>query len=462
MEDLSDDIASLKSLIKGLLEKVAQLEAENAELRERLGLNSTNSHKPPSSDGYGKKTTQPGLPKAGGRKNGGQAGHAGKTLSRTAHPDRIEIHLPERCCCCARVIAADETCALVGSRQVFDIPEPKLVVTEHRLGQVSCCGLVQTGAYPLGVEASVQYGAGVRALVTLLSVSHSLSLERVSELFNDLFGYALNEQTVLSILERGFDCAEPLIEHIKAQVQEAPVAHFDETGVRTAGRLHWAHTASTADYTYLFVHPKRGLDALGATESVLTDYRGIAVHDFWKPYFSFNDLRHALCGSHLLRELNALIENGSHWAGAMRQELLTLHDLGRPLAPIAQTDLRLRYQTILDQANVEEPPPQATPRGRPKNSKGRNLYNRFKDFEEDILRFACEPGVPFTNNQAERDLRGIKVKLKVSGGFRTLAGAQVYARLLSVIATCRKQNLSAFAQLRQMFLVHPETLAWLG
>jgi transposase len=207
-------------------------------------------------------------------------------------------------------------------------------------------------------------------LVTLLSVSHSLSLERVSELFNDLFGYAINEQTVLSILERGFDCAEPLVDYIKAQVQAAPVAHFDETGVRAAGQLHWAHTASTADYTYLFVHPKRGLEALGATESALTGYRGIAVHDFWKPYFSFNDLSHALCGSHLLRELNALIENGSHWAEAMRQQLLALHDRGRPIVPIAQTDLRVRYQSILDQANAEEPPPPGQPAGPPQKQQG--------------------------------------------------------------------------------------------
>lgn len=462
MEKLPDDTASLKTLVKALLEKVARLEAENAELRTRLGLNSTNSHKPPSSDGYAKKTTQPGIPKADGRKNGGQVGHRGKTLTRTAHPDVLEIHLPERCCHCARPIESNEACEIVDSRQVFDLPEPKLEVTEHRLGQITCCGVRQTGAYPLGVDASVQYGAGVRALVTLLSVSHSLSLERVSELCNDLFGYAINEQTLLSILARGFECAEPLVEYIKEQVLAAPVVHFDETGVRAAGKLHWAHTASTADYTYLFVHPKRGIEAIGACESILTNYRGVAVHDFWKPYFSFQDVRHALCGSHLLRELNQLIENGSQWAAAMHQQLLTLYSSSRPVVPIAQTDLKVRYQAILDQAHAEEPPPQANPRGRPKNSKGRNLYNRFKDFKDDILRFAFEPGVPFTNNQAERDLRGIKVKLKVSGGFRTLEGGQVYARLLSVIATCRKQNVSAFTQLRGMFLWQPEMMAWVG
>lgn len=462
MTDLPDDTASLKALIKALLEKIAQLEAENAELRKRLGLDSTNSHKPPSSDGYAKKTTQPGLPKQGGRQNGGQPGHQGKTLKRTEHPDHIKVHLPHTCLCCSRPITTDEACEIIDSRQVFDVPVPKLDVTEHRLGAITCCGLRQTGAYPLEVTASVQYGPSVMALVTLLSVNHFLSLERISELFNDLFGYAINEQTVLSILERGYEQAEPLVEHIKEQLLAEPVMHVDETGIRAVGKLHWAHTASSADYTYLLVHPKRGIDAMTDGESVLKDYQGIAVHDFWKPYFSFGDLTHALCGSHLLRELKSLIEDGCQWGKAMHQLLLTLHDGARPILPIAQPDLRVRYQAILKQADAEEPPPQKNGRGRPKNSKGRNLYQRFRDFQDDILRFAFDPRVPFTNNQAERDLRMIKVKLKVCGSFRTLRGAQVYARLLSVIATCRKQKLPVFAQLRTLFLLPHDKLAWVG
>jgi len=153
----------------------ARLQAENAELLRRLGLNSQNSHKPPSSDGYRKKRVQPALPK-GKKPLGGQAGHKGKTLRAVEKPDHVRLHLPERCAVCGRAISVDEPHEVVSKRQVFDLPEPRLEVTEHRLGQIECCGRVQCGEYPPEVTASVQYGPGVRALVTQLSVDHKMPL----------------------------------------------------------------------------------------------------------------------------------------------------------------------------------------------------------------------------------------------------------------------------------------------
>ena len=453
MRDLPDDSEQLKALIRPLWEENERLKAELAELRRRLGMDSTNSHKPPSSDGYKKKTTAPGLPKSKGRRHGGQVGHPGKTLTPVEQPDRIEVHLPGQCSRCGRSFSADEAYEVIQRRQVFDLPEPRLEVTEHRLGQIECCGGVHGGTFPAEVTASVQYGPSVRALTTLLSVDHKLPLEPISQLFEDLYGYDLNSGTVLDTLRRGAEQAAPLEEATRTRLLGAEVAHFDETGIRVAGKLHWLHTASTDQDTHLFVHEKRGQEALDSDASVLKDFSGTAVHDCWKPYFHYPDARHVLCGAHLLRELAGLKEQGSLWAEEMHEFLLDLHGMSRPL-PAADA-IRTHYQIILEQADREEPPPQQGKRGRPKQSPGRNLLDRLRTHQEGVLAFALESGIPFTNNQAERDLRGTKVKLKVSGSFRTLGGARVYARLQAVISTVRKRGGNVFARLRELFSSPP-------
>ena len=457
MPDLPDDLESLKALIQRLLEENAQLKAENAELRRRLGLDSNNSHKPPSSDGYKKKSVKPGLPKEGKRANGGQEGHKGKTLERVSQAERIELHLPRQCQCCGRRFMTEEVHRVVQSRQVFDLPEAKLEVTEHRIGQIECCGVLQQGEYPVEVTASVQYGAGVRALVTKLSVEHRMPQEQISQLFEDMYGYALNSATVEGALALGYNLAEPVEKQVITQLREQETVHFDETGMRVEGKLQWLHTACTEKHTHLFVHEKRGTTALESGASVLKDFTGTAVHDCWSPYFKFERARHVLCGAHLLRELNSLVENGSLWAEEMHDLLLTLHKMPCPV--VAAEEIRKHYHIILAQAELEEPPPQPGKRGKPKQSAGRNLLDRLKKYEDGVLAFALEPGVPFTNNQAERDLRPAKVKLKVSGCFRTQLGARIYARLQAVISTFRKQGLSVFATLRDLFLRRPVVLA---
>lgn len=456
MTDLPDDIELLKAIIQQLVAETERLKAEIAELRRCLGLDSTNSHKPPSSDGYQKKTIKPGLPKGGKQAKGGQPGHKGNTLERVAQPDRIEVHLPGHCRCCARQFTADAAHEVVQSRQVFDLPAPKLEVTEHRLGQIQCCGWLQRGEYPVEVTTSVQYGPGVRALVTKLSGEHKMPLAQIGHLFADLYGYALNSATVEAALALGYALAEPVERQSMRCLLESETVHFDETGLRVAGKLHWLHVASTAGHTHLFLHEKRGGEALESDASILKDFTGTAVHDCWSPYFAFDEARHVLCGAHLLRELASLAENGSLWAGEMREFLLGLYKMPHPLE--AAEPVRQHYQIILTRGDCEEPPPQRGQRGKPKRSVGRNLLDRLKKHEEGVLAFAVEPGVPFTHNQAERDLRPAKVKQKVSGCFRTKAGAQVYARLHAVISTCRKQGARVFDSLRELFSHRPVVL----
>ena len=451
-----------------LLERIAALEAENLrlkaeneELRRRLGLNSENSHKPPSSDGYRKKSVRPALPKEGKRAVGGQVGHQGTTLRQVEKPDKVEVHLPGFCSICGRRVEAEEEYKVIGKRQVFDLPEPKLEVIEHRLGEVECCGQAQSGSYPAHVNSSVQYGPGVRAMVTKLSVDHKMPLEQISTLFSDLYGYNLNSATVETALDLGYDLSAPLEAVVKAALEAASVGHFDETGLRVAGKLHWMHTAGNADYTYLFIHARRGKNALLSEQSVLKDFRGYAIHDSLSAYFSFSGAQHGLCNAHILRELQALIEANSRWAKEMHALLLELHSelSGVALTGEAAETVRQRYRQILHDADEEEPLPQKKEgKGRPKNTAGRNLLRRLSQHEDAVLAFAFVEGVPFTNNLAERDLRPAKVKQKVSGGFRTVQGANVYARLQAVISTCRKQGRNVFALLRDLFAYQPVSL----
>lgn len=462
MKELPHEIKSLKALVRELLAEVAQLKVENAELKEenaelrrRLGLNSSNSHKPPSSDGLAKQRSalKPGLPKDKVKEKGGQKGHKGNTLKQVAEPEHVVLHVAKRCACCGRDFSAEARAkaSVVEKRQVFDLPPARLAVTEHQLGTLRCCGVEQRGAFPASVAASVQYGAGVKALVTMLAVDYRLPLERISRLFSDLYGYKLNSRTSLANLERGYERLAPTEAKIKSQLLARGVVHFDETGLRTQGKLHWLHTASSQDYTHLFVHEKRGTEALNSADSVLKDFKGVAVHDCWSSYFRFSHCRHALCGAHLLRELKALVEQGSSWAALMHRYLLDLYKRTLPLAA-SEAELWLgRYQALLAQAEQEEPPPRQGKRGRPKLSPGRALLTRLSKYQQAVLAFAFEPDVPFTNNQAERDIRPAKVKLKICGTFRTLTGAKHYARIQAVISTLRKQNKNVFASLQDLF-----------
>ena len=449
--EIPNDIESLQKLVVQLLERVdrletenAELRAENAELKRQLRMNSQNSHKPPSSDGFKKAKKKSQLPKEL-KSRGGQKGHKGKTLERVEQADYTKVYGPTTCSLCQRQFNVAEL-DIIEKRQVFDIPPVRLEITEHQLGVVECCGVTHKGTFPKDVIAPVQYGAGVRALTSMLSVDYKMPLQRIKQLFTDLYGYAINSGTLLKNLRTGYELLEPTELQIKQGVLKSSVAHFDETGIRLEAKNYWLHTASTSSLTYFFIHQKRGREALESSASIIKDFKGNAVHDCWASYFKFQHCRHILCGAHLLRELCALIEMGSKWAKSMFKFLIKLYKVEYPL-----DKARARYKRILQKANKEEPQPSQGPKGRPKQSKGRCLYNRLKRYQDGVLAFAFEPDIPFTNNQAERDIRPIKVKQKITGGFRTFYGAQHYARFQAVISTLRKQSINVFDALRSVF-----------
>lgn len=251
MKTLPNDVKELGDLVRELMSRIAVLEEENAELRRQLGKNSSNSHKPPSSDWLEKKAkTKPALPKEKIGTKGGQLGHKGKTLEKCAEVDEVVLHMPKECSSCGREFgseALEDVVVLATSRQVFDLPPVKLEVSEHRLGEVECCGQYHKGTFPAEVSASVQYGSGVRAVVSMLSTDYRMPLKKIRQFFTDMYGYEINSATILASLERGYKLLEPTVASIKGHLTKAYCAHFDETGLRCEKKLHWLHTVSNAD-----------------------------------------------------------------------------------------------------------------------------------------------------------------------------------------------------------------------
>ena len=443
--ELPTTIEECQSLIRNLLAVMEKMQAEIDELKAQLNENSQNSNRPPSSDGFNK--PKPAFSHQKGRR-GGQSGHRGKTLQRVARPDFVIDCEPLECVCGKpEWVSADE---IAETRQVFELPEPRLETIEYRRIKRKCkCGRSVCGEFPAKVVAPVQYGEKVQALVALLSVQGCLSFRKIGQMFSDLYGYELNEATAQEMLKRTAEVL-PMAE-IKTALAGSAVVHFDETGVQENGHLKWLHNASTAHLTYQFVHAKRGQAAMTDEASVLPDFKGVAGHDCWGSYFGFAEMKHAVCNAHIVRELNGIIENSdSNWGAQMKEwrlEMYVKSDYGKGLIT-AIGAFEQRYDEILEQAEKEEPAPaRVHPKGKLKRTKGRNLLERLRKHQAAVRRFAKEIEVPFTNNQAERDIRPTKIKQKMNGGFRAASGSQNYCRIQSFISTLRKQSRQVFNEL---------------
>jgi transposase len=441
----------LNALIAALRADNAALKARIAELERQLGLNSSNSGKPPSSDGLKKPSRVKSLRERSGKKAGGQQGHKGETLRQVTDPDEVVDHYPSSCATCG-VGLDPETSVGHTARQVFDLPEPQLVITEHRVHDCPCavCGTTTRGQFPDGVNAPVQYGARIRSFVIYLLHYQLLPEDRLAELMADLFGVKLAAATIARISRTCTERLRGFMETVRDLVACAPVKHMDETGFRIAGKTQWLHVASTALLTFHRVCAKRG--------SLLANVAGIVVHDHWKPYYTMQGVLHALCNAHHLRELKALVEiEKEDWARKMQQLLRrACHaaNLARErrivLKPLLIECFERRYDAILAEGLVfheaQTPLIQTTikssgkPRGRAPRRTGHNLLLRLATRKHDTLRFLRDPTVPFSNNQAERDGRMMKLRQKISGGFRSLEGATDFALIRSFVSTAKKQG----------------------
>jgi transposase len=429
---------------------VEQLVARIEALEAQLAATSRTSHRPPSSD-------PPGTPKRprppSGRRPGGQPGHPGHTRHLVATPDQVVGHRPMQCGRCGQALA--ETLPAEPTperRQVIEL-RPRLVeVTEHRVLRVGClgCGHGTTGSFPVEVPAPVQYGPRLKALGVYLLTYQLVPHERTAELLGDLVGAPVAVGTLQRAVQTGAATLAAPEAQIAQALAAAPVLHCDETGVAVNGQGWWLHVASTPTLTHYGVHRQRGQ---AATEviGILPRATGRLIHDHWAAYWAYGD-DHGLCNAHHLRELTAVEERDADhaWASGLKALLLTMkaHIAARQAAgetairdPVRQHCHHL-YAALLAAGDAANPPARPKPgqRGRPKQTKTRNLLDRLRSHQAAVLAFLDDWRVPFDNNQAERDLRMVKVQQKVSGSFRSEAGAAAFGRWRGYLSTLRKHG----------------------
>lgn len=449
IEGIKPQLEAYVQQIETQHKQIDRLELRVKELESQLHQNSRNSNYPSSMDKYKPK---PAFPRPKGGKIGGKPGHDGGTLKMVSSPDVVKKHTPEVCGHCGQVHGA-EPLLVRARRQVFDIPPPRIEVTEHQVLDWVCsgCQSLNQGQFPQGVYSNTQYGLRLVAMSALFNNGYNIPRNKIQAIFKDLYGVTLNEQTLQAQNELVYACLAKDEEHIKAKLRQSEVVHCDETGFYVGRERYWEHVASNEHYTSLFVSPHRGAAAHEAPDSILPSFQNWAMHDCWPTYFTFTECRHAVCGAHLLREFTGLAESGSKWAQKFHAFLLDLHarsDRGKAAIPIKERSKVLqKYRDLLNQADKEEPPPIQGPHGKPKKTKGRNLLDRLIKHQDAVVAFAFHPEVPFSNNQAERDIRPTKTKMKVSGCFRTQYGAEIYARIQSFTSTVRKFQFNPFNEL---------------
>ena len=422
-------------------------------LANRLGLNSRNSSKPPSTDFVkGDKKTKDGT-----NKPGGQLGRVGTTLSKVDDPDEIKLLEVDR----ASLPPAQYRDIGFESRQVFDI-DIQRIVTEYRAQILEDeNGNRFTAQFPPQVTKAVQYGNGVKVQAVYLSQFQLLPYQRVQDYFNEQIGLPISTGSVFNFNQQAFDLLAEFELKLISKLIASPLLHTDETSINVGGKRQWLHCASNDRLTLFYNHAKRGTEAMDA-KGVLPHYKGILCHDHWKPYYQYTGCLHSLCNAHHLRELErAYDQDGQQWARTMQDLLLEILEDVKAQGDVNSLSAEKAeyftacYRNLLKQAEIECPLPDGPrkpgQRGRVKRSKARNLLERMQLFEQDVLRFMTNPIVPFTNNQGENDIRMTKVHQKISGCFRSQEGADIFCRVRSYLSTCRKNDVSATQALSLLF-----------
>ncbi|NJR32302.1 MAG: IS66 family transposase [Chamaesiphon sp. CSU_1_12] len=473
-------------LVSGLVEQIAKLESRLIELEGIVKKNSSNSSKPPTSDGLGKKTKSLRIKVQ--NQTGGQPDHPGSTLEWSSKLDEIVTHQIHQCQGCGTSLTA-EPVKTVWARQVYDIPPIELKVTEHQAQVKDCphCGTQNQAEFPAFVTNVVQYGARLKSMMVYLMAGQLLPSARTCEILSDMVGVNVSEGTIFNTRSQCFEQLAVQEHKIKSEIMASAVVHFDETGMRVNGKLWWLHVACTDGLTYYFVHTKRGRDAIDQM-GILPDFEGKAVHDGWKSYQDY-ECEHFLCNAHHLRELIFIWEQYHQaWAihmlillGSIKQAVDATRITQTPLATDVLDAFKIRYQTILASGLAANPPPPPLPPtkhrrksgGRQKQSPARNLLERLHKYQTSVLGFMYDFSVPFDNNQAERDVRMVKLKQrrierevpsrlcatrqKISGTFRSESGAQMFCRIRGYISTLRKQGLNVFDAFISLFSGYPQS-----
>lgn len=421
-------------------------------LLNRVTLNSKNSSKPPSSDPNRKKTSKKSK---GHRKPGGQKGHNGTTLEPVDDPDEVTELKVDR-----RSLPKGSQYHEVGHeiRQVIDIDISRFVTEYQAQILEDNQGNRFVASFPEGVNRPVQYGLGLKANAVYMSQYQLIPYNRIQDHFQDQVHIPVSAGSIFNFNKEAYGQLDFFEQWAKNKLARSDLMHADETGINIGGKRHWLHCVSSTSLTWFYPHTKRGTEAMDEM-GILPFFKGVLCHDHWKPYYRYECL-HALCNAHHLRELErAWEQDHQEWAKQMQTLLIDIskavENAGGQLPLDESKRWRRRYRQLLKKADIECPPPDESQRkgkrGRLKRSKARNLLERLRDFEQDVLRFMEMEAVPFTNNQGENDLRMTKVQQKISGCFRSMEGAKIFCRVRSYLSTCRKQGMSASEALSLLF-----------
>ena len=332
IDDLTDLTMNLNKQITGLNETISKqneiikvLSEENALLKERLNKNSKNSSKPPSSDGLNKPGPK-SLRMKSGKKQGAQDGHEGNGFAITKDPDEIVKHIPAKCIGCDKA-GICTSCGIANTRYEVDIQIDTKVIAHQTLSFV--CQkeneAILTGNFPDNITGTIQYGNNLEALAVSLNTVGMMGVKRTHDILSAVFGVPISTGTIWNMVKSCADKLTDTIEQIRVAVISLPLVHFDETGTRVDKKTCWVHNASNKDFTYLTIEEKRGQIGMNSS-GVLPDFDGIAVHDCWKPYWSYSAPTHAICCAHILRELTGVFENYPEqiWSENMKQLLLRM------------------------------------------------------------------------------------------------------------------------------------------
>jgi transposase len=466
-EELADLVAKQAKLIDELRASNEQLESRVAELERTAGQNSGNSGKPPSRDSAAERQRQAEERKkkaeaAGGtkRSRGKQKGARGKTLEMTDTPNEVIDHRPERCAGCGSAfpgISADQGYT---RRQVVEVPPVKPVVTEHRSHTYLCeCGCETKEPFPGEARAPVSYGPRARAIVAYLLARQHVPNRRVAEAMREMFGLEISTGAVDSVYAEAGRRLKGFIAALVTLLKSLPVLHVDETSDRLDTKNCWMHVISSSLYTFIHASQTRGeaaIDEMG----VLRDYRGVIVHDRLAMYWKLKRAKHATCGAHLLRDLAdvAVVATQTAWAAGLAALLVEINDTchnarrrhWRQLDLSTKRKFSKRYDEFV-QMGIAANPERAHRKRNPVERRSYNLVVAFSTHKSSILRFMNDLGTPMTNNAAERPLRASKLHRKVSGCFRSVAGAERSAHVRSYLDTTQKNGISVMDALMRLF-----------
>lgn len=461
LKELTHRITQQDKIIKSLQNENNKLKDDNIALRnenkilkETINKNSKNSSKPPSTDNKFKdKNSKKKMSKK--KERGGQKGSTGNNLKKIDNPDKIEILQSDSCKNCdsnLENIKANH----ISTKQVFDLPKIKIEVTEFQQHTKICphCDTLNKPNFPDNLKSYVQYGNNIKSFIAYLNTHQMIPYARISELLQDLISHKMSNGTIYNILASFYTKLEVYENTTKDLLLKSPVINVDETGTNINGKVHWTHTVSTSSLTYYMLHQKRGSQAIDDMD-ILPFFNGIAVHDHWRSYNKYN-CSHSFCNAHHLRELVGVVQNeDATWAIHMHKLLTNMNNYIYKIknnSKISPSRGKFRryyelYDKICQGATQFYPPPN-NQRKKGKQSKGKNLLDRFLKYKSETLRFFTNLLVPFTNNLAERDLRMIKVKEKISGCFVSFKGGEIFSRIRGYISTLKKNNMSVLEGLK--------------